>query len=82
MTPCQDHVTPADRLGTSLEAKRARSISILRSRGKYIADLGCTFIPRSAAATDVRLTWAEAKAEAHPQRITLGVPSLLSRQAA
>lgn len=77
-----DYATPADRLGTSLDAKRARSIAILRARGKYIADLGCAFVPRSAATTDVRLTWAESKSETRPERITLGVPSLLQRQAA
>jgi hypothetical protein len=58
-----DYMTSADRLGTSLAAKRAASIATLRSRGKYIADIGCTFVPRSAAQTDVALTFEEYRRE-------------------
>ncbi len=80
-----DYMTPADRLGTSLEAKRAASKAYLRSRNKYIADIGCNFVPTSAANTDVRRTMVNAQAETIAQecgRLAMGVPSLLKRQAA
>ena len=44
------------------KAKLAKAIEYLRSRGKYLADQSCKWRPRSAAATDVRLTWEEYKA--------------------
>jgi hypothetical protein len=77
-----DYCTPADRLGTSLAVKRAAAIAYLRSRGKYIADLGCNFVPTNAANTDVKATMWAADVEACMDRINLGVPSLMRRQAA
>lgn len=58
-----DYVTSEQRIAaaTSLEAKRAASIAHLRSIGRYIVDPGCTWRPRSAAHTDVRITWDEAR---------------------
>ena len=44
------------------KAKRAKAIEYLRSRGRYLGDKECKWRPRSAAATDVRLTWEEYKA--------------------
>lgn len=58
-----DYATPADRIGTSLDAKRARAIAYLRSRGKYIVDADCNFRPTSAADTDIRRTWRRWAAE-------------------
>jgi len=84
MKPCLDHATAADRLGTSLEAKRAAAIAYLRSRGKYILDANCNFVPTNAAKTDVKRTMVNAKAESIAQeggRFMLGVPSLLRPQA-
>jgi hypothetical protein len=63
MKPCLDHATAADRLGTSLEAKRAAAISYLRSRGKYIGDADCNFVPTNAAKTDVKRTMVQATVE-------------------
>ena len=59
-----DYVTPDQRLAaaTSLEAKRAASIAHLRSIGRYLLDQDCTWRPRPACQTDVRQTWAEARA--------------------
>ena len=51
-----DHMTPADRLGTSIEAKRAAAVAYLRSRGKYIVDPGCEWRPTNVDNTDVRRT--------------------------
>ena len=83
MTPCHDHVTAADRLGTSLDVNRAAAIAYLRSRGKYIADLGCNFVPTNRAQTDVKRTMDNYRAEAaNDERMTLGVPALMRRQAA
>lgn len=58
-----DYVTPAQRLAgaTSLEAKRAAAVEHLRSIGRLIIDPGCKWRPTSAASTDVRSTWAEAR---------------------
>jgi hypothetical protein len=61
MNPCIDYITSADRLGTSLAAKRASAVGYLRSVGKYITDEHCTFRPTSAATTDVRKTIAKAR---------------------
>ena len=58
-----DYVTPADRIGTSLAAKRAAAISYLRSRGKYIVDADCNFVPTNAAKTDVKRTMVQATVE-------------------
>jgi hypothetical protein len=85
MTPCHDHVTAADRLGASLDAKRAAAIAYLRSRGKYIVDADCNWRPTNAANTSVQRTIVNAMAEAINQdcaRFAMGVPSLLRRQAA
>lgn len=83
MSPDLDYATPADRLGTSLDAKRARAVGYLRSRGKYIVDADCNFVPTNAANTDVGRTMDHYRAEAaNDERITLGVPSLLRKQAA
>jgi hypothetical protein len=78
-----DYMTPADRLGTSLAAKRSAAIAYLRGRGKYIADIGCNFVPTNAANTDVRLTFDNATGEVVSEdRFVFGVPSLMRRQAA
>jgi hypothetical protein len=63
MKACLDHATAADRLGTSLEAKRAAAISYLRSRNKYIVDEGCNFRPTNAANTNVQRTMVQATVE-------------------
>jgi hypothetical protein len=63
MKPCLDHATAADRLGTSLAAKRAAAIAYLRSRGKYIVDADCNFVPTNAAKTDVKRTMVQATVE-------------------
>lgn len=55
-----DYCTPADRLGTSLTAKRASAIAYLRSRGKYLLDEDCNWTPTCAKATDIRQTIREA----------------------
>jgi hypothetical protein len=78
-----DYMTSADRLGTSLQAKRAAAIGYLRSRGKYIVDADCNWRPTNAANTDVQRTIVHAMAETINQDcVRLGVPSLLRRQAA
>jgi hypothetical protein len=64
MNICIDYITAADRLGTSLDAKRASAIGYLRAEGKYIVDEGCAFKPTPAAKTDVRKTWAKARLRA------------------
>jgi hypothetical protein len=63
MSKMTDYVTAEQRIAaaTSLEAKRQASIEHLRSIGRYIVDPGCTWRPRPAAHTDVRLTWEEAR---------------------
>ena len=79
-----DYVTPADRIGTSLAAKRAAAIAYLRSRGKYILDADCNFRPTRSTHTDVRRTMDNAKSESIAQeggRFAMGVPSLLRPQA-
>jgi hypothetical protein len=79
-----DHATPADRLGTSIGAKRAAAIAYLRGRGKYIVDAGCNWTPTNAAGTDVARTIRDYRNEtgtAH-NRVTPGTPMLLRRQAA
>jgi hypothetical protein len=84
MKPCLDHATPADRLGTSLEAKRAAAIAYLRSRGKYILDENCNFRPTNTTNTDVQRTIVNAMSETITQdcaRFAMGVPSMLRRQA-
>jgi hypothetical protein len=84
MKACLDHATAADRLGTSLEAKRAAAIAYLRSRGKYIIDESCNFRPTRSTHTDVRRTMDNAKSESIAQecgRFAMGVPSLLRPQA-
>jgi len=58
-----DYVTPADRIGTSLAAKRAAAIAYLRSRNKYIVDEGCNFRPTNAANTNVQRTMVQATVE-------------------
>jgi hypothetical protein len=58
-----DYVTPADRIGTSLAAKRAAAIAYLRSRNKYIVDEGCNFRPTRSTHTDVRRTMVQATVE-------------------
>jgi hypothetical protein len=58
-----DYATPADRIGTSLAAKRAAAISYLRSRGKYIIDESCNFRPTRSTHTDVRRTMVQATVE-------------------
>ena len=58
-----DYVTPADRIGTSLAAKRAAAIAYLRSRGKYILDESCNFRPTRSTHTDVRPTLGQATVE-------------------
>lgn len=85
MTPDLDYATAADRLGTSLDAKRARAVGYLRSRGKYIVDADCNWRPTKPEATDVQRTIVNAMAETSTQdcvRMAMGVPSLLRRQAA
>jgi hypothetical protein len=80
-----DYITPQDRLGTSLAAKRAAAIAYLRSRGKYIVDADCNWRPTNAANTNVQRTIVNAMAETINQnclRMAMGVPSLLRRQAA
>jgi hypothetical protein len=80
-----DYATPADRLGTSLAAKRAAAIGYLRSRGKYIVDADCNCRPTKPEATDVARTMVNAKVEAigqECQRYAAGVPSLMRKQAA
>ena len=67
-----DHYTPADRLGTSLAAKRAAAIAYLRSRNKYLLDEDCNFLPTCAKATDVRQTIKDARREMNGERFTLG----------
>jgi hypothetical protein len=58
-----DHATPADRLGTSIGAKRAAAIAYLRGRGKRIIDAGCNWTPTNAANTDVKRTIVQAEIE-------------------
>lgn len=85
MKPILDHATPADRLGTSLDAKRAQAIAYLCSRGKYIVDADCSWRPTPAAATDVQQTMVWAMQEtinADITRFMAGVPSLMRKQAA
>ena len=84
MNTCLDYMTPADRLGTSLAVKRAASIALLRYRNKYLGDEGCPFVPTPAKLTDVRKTIEEAMGETinRDDRVLLGVPSLLRKQAA
>ena len=78
-----DYATPADRLGTSLDAKRRQAIAYLRARGKYLLDADCNWRPTNAANTDVQRTIVHAMAETINQDcVRLGVPSLLRRQAA
>jgi hypothetical protein len=55
-----DYITPADRLGTSLAAKRTSAIAYLRARGKYLLDEDCNWTPTCAKATDIRQTIREA----------------------
>jgi hypothetical protein len=55
-----DYCTPADRLGTSLAAKRFSAIAYLRARGKYLLDENCNWRPTCAKATDIRQTIREA----------------------
>jgi hypothetical protein len=76
-----DHYTPADRLGTSLTAKRAAAIAYLRSRNKYLLDEGCNFLPTCAKATDVRQTIREARSEMSGERFALGAPNDFRKQA-
>ena len=80
-----DYATPADRLGTSLAAKRQRAINYLRYRGKYIADQSCTWRPTPARATDVQKTIVEAMGDRindDAEWYAANVPSLMRRQAA
>lgn len=44
-------------MSTYNRTELAKAIQYLRSRGKYIADVNCTFQPTCAAATDVTKTW-------------------------
>jgi hypothetical protein len=67
-----DHYTPADRLGTSLAAKRAAAIAYLRQRNKYLLDEDCNFLPTCAKATDVRQTIKDARKEMSGERFMLG----------
>jgi hypothetical protein len=78
-----DYATPADRLGTSLEVKRARANAYLDANGLSVLRHG--FRPTKACNTDVRQTQENARRRNQAQaqgRITIGVPSLLQRQAA
>ena len=78
-----DYATPADRLGTSLEAKRARANAYLDARGISVLRHG--FVPTKACNTDVQRTIVRAMGEQINQdcaRFMLGVPSLMQRQAA
>ena len=78
-----DYITPADRLGTSLQAKRAAAIAYLRSRGKYIVDADCNWRPTNAANTNIRITFDNATSEiVREDRFVFGISSLLRRQAA
>ena len=80
-----DYATPADRLGTSLDAKRAQAIAYLRARGKYLLDADCNWRPTKKEATDVQRTMVEALAETINQdcvRMAMGVPSIMRAQAA
>jgi hypothetical protein len=58
-----DHATPADRLLTSLSAKRSSAIAYLRARGKYLPDQSCTWRPTPSRATDIARTVAEYRAQ-------------------
>lgn len=83
MTPCRDHVTAADRLGTSLDAKRAAAWAYLNERGISVLRHG--FVPTTAVNTDVQRTIVRVMRERINQdcaRFAMGVPSLLRRQAA
>jgi hypothetical protein len=78
-----DYATPADRLGTSLDAKRAAAWAYLNERGISVLRHG--FVPTSAVNTDVQATIVRAMRERINQdcaRFAMGVPSLLRRQAA
>jgi len=77
-----DYCTSADRLGTSLTAKRASAIAYLRSRGKYLLDRDCNWRPTPAKATDIRKTISDLQSESAPDRIVLGLPALMKRQVA
>ena len=77
-----DYVTPADRLGTSLEAKRARANAYLDERGISVLRHG--FVPTKACATDVKRTMVRATSEQITQACTRyvdGIPMFLRRQA-
>ncbi len=54
-----DYATAEDRLGTSLDYKRARAWGYLNRRG--ISTLYHGFRPTPACATDVAATWAKAE---------------------
>lgn len=78
-----DYVSPAERLGTTLEAKRARANAYLNERGISVLRHG--FVPTTAVNTDVQATIVRAMREQISQncaRFAFGVPSLLCRQAA
>jgi hypothetical protein len=68
MNICIDYATAADRLGTSLAAKRANAVAYLRYRRKYIADEGCKWRPTPARATDIERTFASYRAETRVRR--------------
>lgn len=77
-----DYVTPADRLGTSLEAKRARANAYLDER--KISVLRHGFTPTKACNTDVKRTMVLASSEQITQACTRyvdGIPMFLRRQA-
>lgn len=53
-----DYATPADRIGTSLEAKLARANAYLDAHKLSVLRHG--FRPKSAVKTNVAATWARA----------------------
>ena len=78
-----DYVSPAERLGITLEAKRARANAYLNERGISVLRHG--FVPTKSVNTDVQATIVRAMREQISQncaRFALRVPSLLCRQAA
>ena len=83
MSPDLDHATSADRLGTSLDAKRARAVGYLRARGKYLLDPGTQWRPTPAVDTDVSATMARAlQADMLVMLSPENLPALMRRQAA
>jgi hypothetical protein len=65
MTDCLDHMTAADRIGTSLGAKRARAWAYLNENQLSVLKHG--FCPTRACDTDVTATWARRSRRAYNQ---------------